>query len=258
MKLLSLLAVVFYVNYIHSENSMNKLEILKHLENCYDAMRPATEKSEQAFAWFSDIPHPLFNVVMHLSCKDVDAKIDTLIEKAPTGNPVSFWVHPGNRAEGLVEILKGKGFAPIITCPLMAWPVRPVITSEYNIRSAKKNMKVFNQVTSVVFHFDEIMKEKYADILKTFDSENYLLFVNDEPIATGILFSNGNIGGIFNVAVLPEHQKKGYGRAMMEFLMHRANELRLKQLVLLSSPVAEKLYSDLGFEKIFDVEMYAR
>jgi GNAT superfamily N-acetyltransferase len=236
---------------------MDRLETLKHLETCYDAMRPAAEKSEEAFAWFSDIPHPLFNVVMHLACQDVDAKIETLLERAPAGNPVSFWVHPGNRAEGLVEILKKKGFAPIIACPLMTWSVRPMTTSEWDIRSAKQTMDIFNQITSIVFHFDELTKQKYANILKTFDSENYLLFVNDEPIATGIVFPHKTIGGIFNLAVLPEHQKQGYGRALMEFLMRRANELRLQRLVLLSSPVAEKLYTNLGFEKVFDIEMYA-
>lgn len=177
---------------------------------------------------------------------------------SPAGHPVSFWVHPGIRAEGLAEILKKKGFAPIITCPLMAWPIRPIRTPEWDIRPAKKDMGIFNQITSLVFHFDEQTKQKYANNLKTYDSENYLFFVNNEPIATGTLFSNRGVGGIFNIAVLPDHQKKGYGRAMMEFLMQRANELYLKQLVLLSSPVAEKLYKNLEFEKVFEIEMYAR
>jgi GNAT superfamily N-acetyltransferase len=258
MKLLSFLIGVFMQQCVHAENSMNQLETLKHLESCYSAMCPAAENSEQAFVWFSEIPHPLFNVVMHLSCKDVDAKIDAIIEKAPAGNPISIWVHPGNQAEGLIEILKGKGFASIATCPLMTCSIRSIKLPEGDIRSAKRNMDVFNQITSSVFHFDETMKQKYAHFLTRFDSENYLLFVNGQPIATGILFSTGHTGGIFNLAVLPEHQKKGYGRVMMEFLMHRAAELHLKQLVLLSSPVAEKLYKDLGFEKTYDIEMYAR
>lgn len=258
MKLLFLLAFVFYVNHIQSENTMNQFEILKHLENCYDAMVPATENNEQAFAWFTDIPHPFFNVVMHLSCKDLDAKIDALIEKAPKGNPISFWVHPNNDCESLIEILTKKEFVHLITCPLMAWDVEPTISTEYDIRSAKGNMEAFNQITSDVFHLDETIKQKYANILKTFESENYLLFVDDKPVATGILFSNGNVGGIFNLGVLPEHQKKGYGRAMMQFLMHRADELHLEKLVLLSTPVAEKLYNNLGFEKIFDIKMYAQ
>lgn len=258
MKILFLLAMTFYLTNVYSENSMNHFETLKQLENCYDAMIPAAENSEEAFAWFSDIPHPFFNVVMHLSCKDVEAKIETLIAKVPFGNPVSFWVHPENHADGLVEILKGKGFAPIITWPLMTWPVQPIVTSECDIRSAKTETDIFYQIISTVFHLDEATKEKYANIFNSIDSENYLLFVNTKPVAVGSLFPNGEIGGIFNIAVLKEHQKKGYGRAMMEFLMQRASELHLRELILLSSPEAEKLYHNLDFEKIFDIEIYAR
>lgn len=237
---------------------MDQLEVLKQLENCYDGLLPAAEKSEQAFAWFADIPHPIFNNVMHLSCEDVGAKIDTLIKKAPIGNPISFWVHPGNRAEGLVEHLKRRGFTPIFKCPLMAWSVESILPSKWDIRSAKDSMDQFNQVTSIVSHFDENTKQKYAAILEGCDSENYLIYAAGEPIGTGILFPNGEVGGIFNICVLAEHQKKGYGRAMMEFLMHRAKELDLKRLVLLSSPAAEKFYLDLGFEKIFDIDIYAQ
>lgn len=237
---------------------MNQSDTLKHLESCYNAILPAVEGNEEAFAWFSEIPHPLFNAVMHLSSENVTAKIDSLIDKVPSGNPVSFWVHPENHAEGLVEILKSKGFTHIITCPLMAWPVQAMIPSEWDIRSAKKEMKAFNQITGHVYHFDEIIASKYANILDTFNSESYLLFVDDKPVATGLLFPNGNVGGIFNIAVLPEHQKKGCARAMMTFLMLRANELHLRQLVLLSAPDTEKLYNDLGFEKVFDIEIYAR
>lgn len=235
---------------------MNQLDILKHLESCYDAMLPAAEKSEQAFAWYSDIPHPLFNVVTRLSCKDVATKVDALIGQAPAGNPVSFWVHPANRAEGLVEILKERGFASIITCPLMTWAVRSGVAPEVDIRSADENREGFNQITGVVSHFDENLKQKFGEILKNFDSENYLIFLEGKPIGTGILFAKGKVGGIFNLAVLPEHQKKGFGRAMMEFLMQRARELHLEQIVLLSSPIAEKLYLDLGFKKIFDIDIY--
>jgi len=233
-------------------------QTLAYFETCYEKLYPATENSDEAFAWFSDIPHPLFNAVMHLSCKDVRAKIDALIEKVPANNPISFWVHPVNQAEGLVEILNEKGFAPIITCPLMTWPVAPIKALEYDIRFVEENRDPFNRITGEAFHLDGIILQKYSNILETMDLEKYLLFINDEPVATGVLCPHGDIGGIFNIAVLQEHQKNGYGRAMMTFLMHRGNELGLKQLVLMSSPVAEKLYSDLGFEKIFDIEIYSR
>lgn len=231
---------------------------LTHLENCYHAMLPAAEKSDEAFAWFSDIPNFIFNAVMHLSCENVSEKVDALIGQVSAGNLISFWVHPGNRAESLVDILEDKGFAPVLTCPLMFWPVQAIEAKSADIRSTQNNMDVFNDITSAVFHFDEITKEKYAHILTTLASENYLLYVNGKPVATGLLYVNGHVGGVFNIAVLPEQQCKGYGEAMMKFLMQRAHALQLKELVLLSSPDGKKLYSNLGFKKVYDIEMYAR
>ena len=235
---------------------MDKFEALQHFENCYDAMRPAAEKSDQAFVWFSDIPHFLFNAVMHLSCNDVSSKIDALIERAPVGNSISFWVHPENRANGLVEMLKERGFTPMIACPLMTWSVKPIAIPECDIRLA--NMETFDQITKTVFHFDEITMKKYSALIKNFDSENYLIFAEGQPIGTGILFPNGKVGGIFNIAILPEYQRKGYGQAMMRFLMGRAQHLHLEHLILLSSPQAKTFYRNLGFEKIFDIDIYAR
>ncbi len=237
---------------------MSQFEILTHLEHCYHAMFPATENSEQAFAWFVDIPSPLFNSVMHLKSKNVIEKVDTLIQKVPLGNPISFWIHPENRADALVDILTERGFSPIIKCPLMDWQVQAVEKSSHDIRSAHEDMAIFNQITSAVFHFDKLMKEKYGAILERLNSENYLIFSEGIPIGTGILFPHKEIGCVLNVTVLPEHQRKGYGRAMMHFLMNRAHQIHLKKLVLLSSPSAEEFYLDLGFAKTFDIDIYAR
>jgi ribosomal protein S18 acetylase RimI-like enzyme len=76
--------------------------------------------------------------------------------------------------------------------------------------------------------------------------EKYLLYVDGNPIATGILVLHEDGGGIFNIAVLPEYQKKGYGRAIMQFLMNRAYSLDLHQLVLLSSPFSRTVLSRFG------------
>ncbi len=43
---------------------------------------------------------------------------------------------------------------------------------------------------------------------------------------------------------------------MMLFLINRVLELGLEHLLLLSSSVATKLYTDLEFEKAFDVEIF--
>ena len=258
MKHLFYLTSITCLVFTPMDGQMNELELLKQLENCYDAMLPATENNQQTFAWFSDIPHPLLNAVMYLSSENVPEKIDSLIAKVPPGNPISFWVHPQNRAIGLIDLLRERGFALMVTCPFMAWEVKPQKIPNVDIELVGKNMDAFNEITRSVFHFDDATIEKYSKLLERIESENYLIFLDGKPIGTGVLFMNEKVGGIFNIAILPEYQKRGCARAMMEFLMHRAFQLHLERLVLLSSPESEKLYLNLGFNTVFNIDIYAR
>ena len=136
---------------------MQKIEILKRFESCYEVAKSAEENSDQAFAWFTNIPDPFFNAIMHLTCDNVGTKVDALINKVAVGIPISFWVHSQNRAEGLVDILKARGFGPIITCPLMAWSVQPVVSPECDIRPA--DMQIFHQIMSTVYQFGQMSKQ---------------------------------------------------------------------------------------------------
>ncbi len=234
-------------------------EVLRQMEQCYETICPARENSEETFAWFSGLSHPLFNAVMHLSCRpeQIASKVDELIASAPSTVPISFWVHPKNNAPGLAETLKQKGFQPAVSCPLMSWKVtQPKVVAKADIRPA--NMEIFHDITATVNQFDDKFKQEFIAIMRAFKSENYLIYADDHPVGTGVLLSMGTVGGIFNLATLPEHQKKGHGRAMMLFLMNRAHELGLQRLVLLSSPAAEKLYTDLAFRKAFDVVLYVK
>jgi hypothetical protein len=232
---------------------MNKYETLVEFESLYNSFYPAQEKSKKAFVWYTGIPHPLLNAVMHLSCTDVRGEVDRLIKLAPPNNPISFWVHPENHAEGFQEILKVRGFTPIITCPLMAWPVKQVSTPKFDIRPA--DMKVFNEILSIVYLFDNTVIDGFQKLMEKSTSENYIIYMDGNPVGTGTLLVNGSIGGIFNDATLPERREAS--AAMMQFLMHRSYALKLKKLILLSSPEAKELYSELGFKYLFNIELYS-
>ena len=254
MKILSIFISLFCINQIFSEELNVQQSALKQYETFYEMMKPAEENDEQAFAWFSAVPHWLFNAVMHLSCEDVQKKVDALIAKAPIGNPMSFWLHPLNRAKGLEEILIKRGFSSIITCPLMSWSVTSTLLGSWDIRPA--NLGPFLEIIDVVYQFDGPVRKGFEEIMKRLDCENYLIYKDGEPVGTGTLLVNGSVGGIFNDATLSGRREAC--APMMEFLMKRSYELGLKQLVLLSSPEAEQLYGDLGFKKVFDVEIYSR
>jgi N-acetylglutamate synthase-like GNAT family acetyltransferase len=240
--------------FIYSKEPMNKQKTLREFENIYDAILPAQEKNEEAFVWFSQIPHPLFNAVIHLSCEDVGAKVDAIMQQAPVSNPLSFWVHPLNRAEGLVAILQNRNFTSIITCPLMAWDVKPVEGVHGHIHP--EDGDVFYEIIDEVYQLDPAVKREFKKLMDTITCENYVLDVEGKPISTGTLFMQSSVGGIFNDATLPGRREAA--KEMMRFLMQRSHKLGLKRLIVLSSPEAEELYADLGFENVFNIEIYSR
>ena len=236
---------------------MTRFKPLQELENFYDLLTPAQENTPEFFVWFSGIPHPLFNAIMHLKHEDVQEKVETLVSQAPQNLPFSFWVHSQNGTNNLIEVLHAKGFQPIATCPLMTWHVNTIPLPQHRIETA--NLDIFCDLLGKIFHFDEPTKESFANLLdNVVQAKNYILYHENQSIGTGTLVVNEKIGGVFNVGILPEYQKKGYGRAMMQFLMNKASNLGLDHVVLLSSPNTENFYSHLNFTKDLDIDVYVK
>lgn len=241
----------------YAEESMKKSDVLQHFENLYNAIKPAQESSQEAFAWFSTISHPLFNAIIHLRCADVGRKVDIILQQAPPDAPISFWVHPENRANGLIDILKERGFQPVITCPLMSWKINPISPPKFDIRPVTPaNKETFYDIISTVYQLNEEVKIEFQKLIETCDCEDYILYIDGSPASTGTLMVNGPIGGIFNDATLPERREAS--TAMMQYLMHRSAELNLQHLILLSSPEGEELYQELGFDTAFNIDIYCR
>ncbi len=145
-----------------------------------------------------EFPTP-FNAVMHLSSRHVGSKVDALINQAASNYPISFWVHLGNRADGLVEILKERNFIPIITCPLMAWTVKPISKSIADIRPA--NMEVFNKIVSTVYQFDEAIERGFKKLMNQIDSENYIIYADGLPVGQSLFSSMDPLGGFLTMAL---------------------------------------------------------
>lgn len=67
-------------------------------------------------------------------------------------------------------------------------------------------------------------------------------------VGAGRAISDGEAGStIFDVVVLPEYQRRGIGRAMMEFLLNR---LPPGTVVLIAAPGKEDFYRKLDFRRL--------
>lgn len=238
---------------LHAEDFVDKRAIFMQFQNFYEALHPAQEKNENAYAWFSNVPHPFLNVIIHLSSDNAAEKIDALIAQNVLNNPMTVWVHPENHAEGLVDTLQKRNFNLMVTCPAMTWKVQSMPVCEANIRPADK--EIFYDIVSTAYQVDESVRRECVKLLDSLDCENYLFYVDEKPISTASVFVCGPVGEVFNDATLTEGGVTS--KEMMQFLMHRAHELGLERLIVLSYPEAEEMYRELGFETLFNVEVYS-
>lgn len=249
--------LILLVGVISAEEGVAVREILDITQHwCASISRPQ-ENSQDVFAWFNPIPHPRVNCIFDFSHEDdVGAKLDSLLDKAPSGVPVAFWIHPKNRSEVLIKTLRHRQFGFVGTFPAMIWEVQPVEDPSLEVQPA--DMSVFHQILAEALRFNPDVQKGYATLLEEKGGEHYLVYLDGKPIGTGTLFIKEDMGAVFHIATLPEYQRRGAGRAMMQFLMNKAYTMGLKRLVLHSSHVGEKLYASLGFQKDHDIEVYMR
>ena len=76
------------------------------------------------------------------------------------------------------------------------------------------------------------------------EAKHVLAFVDEVPIGTGRILSDGHIG---RLAVLKKYREQGAGKLMMKELMKWAQNMNLEKVWLSSQWHAHSFYLDLGF-----------
>jgi len=82
--------------------------------------------------------------------------------------------------------------------------------------------------------------------------------VDGEPVTTAAIVVGGGVMGVYNVATLPGHQKRGYGEAAMRHAMADVRgERGMERAILQSTPAGFKLYQRMGFRTVARVAVYS-
>ena len=82
------------------------------------------------------------------------------------------------------------------------------------------------------------------------EAKHVLAFVNEVPVGTGRILSDGHIG---RVAVLEKHRGLGIGKLIMKELVNCAQDMILDKVWLSSQWHAHSFYLDLGFVCVGEV-----
>ncbi|HVJ54066.1 MAG TPA: GNAT family N-acetyltransferase [Aliidongia sp.] len=75
----------------------------------------------------------------------------------------------------------------------------------------------------------------------------YLAEVEGVPVATGLTVLDGEWVNIFNISTLPDHRRRGYGRAIMGKILSDAYAAGARHALLHSSSDGRHVYPGLGF-----------
>ncbi|GAB4225705.1 MAG: hypothetical protein Tsb0021_00870 [Chlamydiales bacterium] len=233
---------------------MDSKEVLHLYESFFNVLKTAEESSEEVFAWFTDIPHPLFNTIMHVNSEENLSYYSSKSKQA-----ISIWTHEFSPLSKLQNFFQKYAYHLTASCPLMAYNLDFDEITKVNKHIEITRDEIFYRIVATAFSFDETIKNSYKTLFEQLpEVENYLIFEDSVPVGAGSLHPKQNIGAIFNVGVLPTYQKKGYGRLLVEFLLNRARELNLIKIILQSTPIGVNLYTRLGFKKILDVDIYVK
>lgn len=84
---------------------------------------------------------------------------------------------------------------------------------------------------------------------KNLDKMIFLLAYEDNvPVGTMTLYFSHNLAGLFDLSVLPEKRRNGYGSEMFNYSLHTAKEKRVKTCVLAASEKGLHIYECAGFK----------
>jgi ribosomal protein S18 acetylase RimI-like enzyme len=117
----------------------------------------------------------------------------------------------------------------------------------------------FCAIGSVCFHvpinwFREVFDNNA--VFSTFAA--YVGYWDQAPVSTTAIVMGGGAVGVYNVATLPEHQRRGYGEAVMRYAVAEAQrEHGIERTILQSTPAGLRLYERMGYRTITRVSVYA-
>jgi len=124
------------------------------------------------------------------------------------------------------------------------------------------DLRAASKIRRVAFRFPEGEALSYFEDMATdwLNDPDVKLFLagetESEPVSIGALIYGAGIPGVYVMATLPEHHRKGYGKAILARIMNETAQQGHKILALTASEAGFGLYSQFGFHHIFGFDFY--
>jgi GNAT superfamily N-acetyltransferase len=117
----------------------------------------------------------------------------------------------------------------------------------------------FAHVTSLAFEIPQsICHDVYSDERAWHgDFHGYVGYENDMPVSTTATVVAGDVIGVYSVATLPAHRKRGYAEFVMREAVNQATqETGIPQTALQSTRAGLSMYERMGYRKATSFSVY--
>jgi len=125
-------------------------------------------------------------------------------------------------------------------------------------------LKEFRQIGALCFHvppgwFAEVFDDEMS---RRVGFRAWVAHENGVPVGTAAAVRAGGATGLYNIAILPEYRRRGYGTAVTRLaaeavLMHAGeDELSANNLILQASVQGVRMYERMGFRTVTRIAVY--
>jgi ribosomal protein S18 acetylase RimI-like enzyme len=141
----------------------------------------------------------------------------------------------------------------------IAPPVKPLPTLTVRRVSDAATRAAFCAIGSTCFHVPLNWFREVFDNDMVWDRfAAYVAYQKGAPVSTAAIVMGGGAVGVYNVATIPEQQRRGYGEAVMRHAVAEAQkEHGVERSILQSTPAGLHLYQRMGYRTITRVSVYA-
>jgi len=174
-------------------------------------------------------------------------------------------VSPATRPAGLADELRNMGFR-CQTEAVMVWEGGeiPPIRQPLRVEQARPDQLdlVFYLLQRVFYPGAplETMEagRKGVDVSAAIGAIHYIAYWENRPAGAGMLFPYASMGGVYNMATLPEFRRRGVATAVLSAILKDAQALGCEYVGLTPTLMGRPLYRRMGFRVAYHQRYYAQ
>jgi len=217
------------------------------------------------FWTLSDLPFPLFNSVLkaRFTPATADAGIAARVRACAARRvPMLWWTGPASTPDDLSERLEQQGFllepARGMAVDLAAWPAGPVAGPDIRVVPVEDaaTLEIWSRVLCEAFGVPPGFGAAFADLAAAIGLgpaspfRHFLASLDGVPAATGSLFLDAGVAGLYDVATLPARRRRGLGAAVTRAMVAEAARRGCRTAILHASGQGAGVYRSVGFTDV--------